>query len=543
MKKILIGGAWPYANGSLHIGHIAGLLPGDILARYWRAKGAEVFYVSGSDCYGTPITIRAKEEGKSPQEISDFYHKEFCEVFEKLGFSYDLYTKTSDEKHIGFVEKFHRKLYTGPYIEERTVKQAYCPHCRKVLNDRLILGSCPKCGAPTRGDQCDACGEVPDAETIVDARCADCNTACTFTESTQLFITITKLEQELTDFLKAHPEWRRNAIAFTQRYIDEGLRDRAITRDLDWGIDVPLDGYDEKKIYIWAENVLGYLSASEVLCKERGTAFENLFGEDALHYYVHGKDNIPFHTIILPSLLLAHGEGLRLPDVIVSSEYVTLEGSKISTSRNWAVWVKDIVERYHPDAIRYFFLVNGPEKRAADFSWREFIERNNSELVGVWGNFVNRTLAFIVKYLDGVVPEGKLEPDIQELIDSTYEKVGKLIEKAAFRDALNEVFELVRYGNKYYDALAPWKTRTTDIADCRNTLYNCVQLIVNLANLLTPFLPFSSEKIHEWLGCDFAWKRAEIAAGYELTKTGILFERIDKAVAEVETARINIAPL
>lgn len=539
MKKILIGGAWPYANGSLHIGHIAGLLPGDVLARYWRARGAQVFYVSGSDCHGTPITIRAREEGKSPREISDFFHAEFSDVFNKLGFSYDLYTKTSDERHVGFVKQFHQELYRSPYIEERTVKQAFCPHCRKVLNDRLILGNCPKCGAPTRGDQCDACGEVLDAETIVDAKCSECNTKCTFEESTQLFLKISEMKQELTELLETHPNWRRNAISFTRRYIDEGLRDRAITRDLDWGIDVPKTGYEEKKIYIWAENVLGYLSASKVLCDERGVSFKDLFGEDAIHYYVHGKDNIPFHTIILPALLIAHGGKLRLPDEIVSSEYITLEGNKISTSKNWAIWVKDIVSRYHPDTIRYFFIANGPEKRDADFSWREFIERNNSELVGVWGNFVNRTLAFIVKYLDGRIPEGITDIEISNRIEKGFEIVGRKIEKGNFKDAIDEAFELARFGNKYYDTKTPWKTRATDPEDCGNTLFNCVQLIANTGELLTPFLPFSSAFIERWLGYDFSWNPVEIQAGRLLPDISVLFKRIDKSAADIETEVIS----
>lgn len=533
-RKILIGGAWPYANGSLHIGRIAGVLPGDVLARYWRAKGAEVFYVSGSDCHGTPITIRAKEEGRTPEEISEHFHEEFCETFQKLGFSYDLYTKTTDIRHIEYVKQFHETLYRSPYIEERTVKQAYCPHCRKALSDRLIVGVCPKCGAQTKGDQCDACGEVLEADTILEARCGDCNTLCTFGESTQLFLTISKLKAELTELLETHPNWRKNAIAFTKRYIDEGLRDRAITRDLDWGIDVPRAGYEDKKIYIWAENVLGYLSAGKVLCEERGLSFEELFGEEALHYYVHGKDNIPFHTIILPALLLAHGGDLHLPDEIVSSEYLTLEGSKISTSRNWAVWAGDLLERYQPDVIRYFLIANGPEKRDADFSWHEFIERNNAELVGVWGNFVNRTLAFIVKYLGGTVPKGSLDAEVGSRIGDSFATVGKRIEKGNFKDAIEEAFDLVRFGNKYYDTATPWKTRTADPAACENAIYNCVQLIANIAVLLEPFLPFSSGKVRSWLGTESCWEPVEAEAGRRLDNIDILFERIDPKTADRE---------
>lgn len=247
MKNIVIGGAWPYANGSLHIGHIASLLPGDVLARYFRAKGNRVFYVSGSDCHGTPITIRAKQENSTPEAISEYYHREFSDVFNKLGFSYDFYTKTSDPKHKEFVTQFHRKLYASDYVEERTVKQAFCPACQKILTDRMIVGICPVCGSAARGDQCDICGEVLDADTIIDAKCADCGTLLSYKETTQLFLQISKLRNEISEFLNAHPYWRKNAIAFTKRYIDEGLRDRAITRDLNWGIDVPRKGYEDKK--------------------------------------------------------------------------------------------------------------------------------------------------------------------------------------------------------------------------------------------------------------------------------------------------------
>lgn len=526
MKNIVIGGAWPYANGSLHIGHIAALLPGDILARYYRAKGERVFYVSGSDCHGTPITIRAKQENSTPEAISEYYHTEFCEDFQRLGFSYDLYTKTSAEKHKQFVTDFHWQLYTSEYIKEKTVKQAYCPTCRKVLTDRLVTGLCPVCGAYTRGDQCDACGEVLDADTVLDPKCAECKTPLTFGDTTQLFLEITRLKPRLTAFLEAHPYWRKNAVAFTKRYLNEGLRDRAITRDLDWGIDVPKPGYEDKKIYIWAENVLGYLSATAALCAERDIDFHEVFGENARHYYVLGKDNIPFHTIILPSLLLAHGDGLRLPDDIISSEYVTLEGRKISTSQNWAVWAKDLVNDYHPDTIRYFFIANGPEKRDTDFTWREFKEQNNSELIGAWGNFVNRTLAFIVKYLDNRIPCSAIDDEITKQINTAYTSVGQKIENGAFKDALSDIFEIVRFGNKYYDSNQPWKTRKDDEEKCRHTLCNCTYLIANLAVLLQPFLPFSSGRIIGWLGLTDQWRLQTVKTENVPEDYSVLFTRI-----------------
>lgn len=526
MNSIIIGGAWPYANGPLHIGHIAALLPGDVLARYFRARGDRVFYVSGSDCHGTPITIRARQENTTPAEISERYHREFRAVFEKLGFSYDRYTKTSDPQHIAFVTGFHRKLYGSEYIEERTVKQAFCPTCAKVLTDRMIVGRCPVCGAPTRGDQCDTCGEVLEADTVLDARCAECGTALTFGETKQLFLRITALEPELRGFLEAHPYWRRNAIAFTRRYLDEGLRDRAITRDLDWGIDVPREGYEGKKIYIWAENVLGYLSATASLCEEHGLDFRQVWN-GGRHYYVHGKDNIPFHTIILPSLLLAHGEGLHLPDEIISSEYLTLEGRKISTSQNWAVWAKDLADACHPDAIRYFFLANGPEKRDADFSRREFQKQVNSDLVGAWGNFVNRTLAFSVKYLNCEIPAVPVDAAVRERVEPLFASVGSKIEKGAFREALGEIMDAVRFGNQYYDAEQPWKTRRGDPGRCRAAIASCVYLIANLAVLLQPFLPFSSARVIEWLGLSPEWKAQTVTSGTVPPDISVLFSKIE----------------
>ena len=534
MKNILIGGAWPYANGSLHIGHIAGLLPGDVLARYYRAKGNSVYYVSGSDCHGTPVTIRAREEGRSPRAVSDGYHREFCEVFHKLGFSYDLYGKTSDSWHIDFVRDFHRQLYGSGYVSERTVPQAFCPACGKTLTDRLVTGICPRCGVRTRGDQCDGCGAVLEAEQLEDARCSVCGGSLTFPTSRQLYIELSRLEKELTAYREAHPWWRKNAAAFTSRYLDEGLRDRAITRDLDWGIPVPREGYEDKRIYIWAENILGYLSASKVVADRRGADFAQVWGDNARHYYVHGKDNIPFHTIILPALLLAHGGGWRLPDDIISSEHLTLEGRKISTSQNWAIWAKDIVDRYDPDALRYFFIANGPEKRDTDFSWREFVERSNSELLGAYGNFVNRTLAFLTKYAQSTVPVGALEVSVGNAISAVYGSAGQAIEDGRLKDALEGIFELVRWSNRYFDGNEPWRTRTANPESCRRTLFNCVQLAANLSILLAPFLPFSSGKVFSWLGLRTDWHPQFVPADYVLPPISVLFTRLDTSVVNRE---------
>ncbi len=573
MRRILIGGAWPYANGSLHLGHIAGLLPGDVIARYHRAVGDRVYFVSGSDCHGTPVAIRAKQENRTPQEISDRYHEEFTKCFRELGFSYDVYTKTSSEQHKEFVKAFHRKLYKSPYVCEKKVPQAYCETCRTFLADRFVTGKCPECGRDTRGDQCDFCGTVLEPESLKEPVCAVCGSRITFREANHLYIRLSALQEKLAAFIGEHPNWRKNAIAFSKRYLNEGLRDRALTRDLDWGIEVPKKGFEDKKIYIWAENVLGYLSASR-LAVERQTGnaedqenaagkrdaedrenaagkgnaedqenaadreYAALWGSEAKHYYVHGKDNIPFHTIILPGLLIANGEGWHLPDEIISSEYLTLEGRKISTSQNYAIWVKDLLGRYDADSIRYYLLANGPEKKDADFSWKEYINSHNGELLGAYGNFVNRTLVFIAKYLNNRVPEGTKNKELSEQTEALFTVTGKRIEAGNLREALGGIFDLVHTSNRYYDIEQPWITRTTEPEACNNTIYNCVQLTACLAVLLAPFLPFSSEKVCRLLSLDTGWIPKNVPAGYELPEIPLLFQRIDKKTAEEETARL-----
>ncbi len=539
--NILIGGAWPYANGKLHIGRASALIPGDILARYHRAKGDRVYYVSGSDCHGTPVAIRAKQENKAPGEISDHYHEEFLDCFNRLGFSYDLYDKTSSEEHKNFVKEFHKTMYEGKDIYEKSMPQAYCECCGQFLADRFVEGECPGCGQEARGDQCDACGKLLEPELLKKPRCSICGTTPEFKASNHLYIALSRLEDEITRYIDSHPDWRKNAIAFSRKYINEGLRDRAVTRDLDWGIDVPREGFEDKKIYIWAENVLGYLSASLQVAEKRGEDPDELwFGENSRHYYVHGKDNIPFHSIILPGLLLANGRGWHLPDEIVSCEYLTLEGRKISTSKNYAVWVKDMLDSFEPDSIRYFLITNGPEKRDTDFTWREYINSHNGELLGAYGNFVNRNLAFILKYFNGTVPDGIVEKEISEMIAGLFEATGRRLENSSFKEALDGIFEFVRWSNKYFDAHKPWETRNTDPTACENTLFNCIQIISNLAVLLKPFLPFSSEKIQSWLGLEDTWDPQFVKAGYSIPETGILFQRIDKSRVDEEIQKLGL---
>jgi methionyl-tRNA synthetase len=537
--NILIGGAWPYANGSLHIGHIAALLPGDILARYFRLKKYNVCYVSGSDCHGTPIQIRANREGVSPKQIAEKYHEEFRDCFEKLGFSFDLYNQTDDPYHIEFVQEFFTRLVDSGYINSKTVEQAYCDNCRQFLPDRFVIGKCPICGSNARGDQCDACGTLLEPAALKDTACGICGSVPVFRPSEHLFLALSRLEDFINSFIEHSEGWRSNAVGLSRRYVKEGLQDRAVTRDLDWGIPVPVEGYESKKIYVWVEAVLGYLSACKKWAEAAGCDWGSFWqSSSTLHYYIHGKDNIPFHTVILPALLQAHG-GFHLPDRILSSEYVTLEGRKISTSQNWAVWIPYLLEHYQPDTIRYFFTANGPEKRDADFSWREFINSHNGELLGAYGNFVNRSLVFIQKSFGGSVPPGQCDPAIERALRQLYPAVGEAIEHGNFKDGLEFVFCLIRSANKYFDEQQPWITVKDHLEKCRDTLFTCVQIIANLSVLLHPFLPFSAQKIRQMLGIHTnEWSYAEIPAGLQLNEVSILFEKIDKKKIREEEERL-----
>jgi methionyl-tRNA synthetase len=359
-------------------------------------------------------------------------------------------------------------------------------------------------------------------------------------ETTHLYFKLSEFQKELEEYVEGAKDWRENAIKLTQRYLDEGLIDRAVTRDIDLGITAPIEGYEDKKIYVWMEAVCGYLTASKEWAEKEGGDWEKFWkGEDIKAYYVHGKDNVPFHSIIWPAILLAHGD-LHLPDSIISSEYLTLERRKISTSQNWAVWLPDIASRYQPDSIRYFIIINGPEKRDADFSWREFVNSNNGELLGAFGNFVNRNLVFLEKSFEAKVPNGSMDEDIKKNIKELYTSSGKLIEQGEFKAALEEIFAFIRDANKYFDEKQPWVQVKEDKQAANDTLFTCVQIIANLANLVEPFTPFASQKIKSFLKMnELSWDYTEVEKGVEIGEVEILFERLDEKVIEEELERLK----
>ena len=539
--SIFIGGDWPYANGSLHLGHIASLLPGDILARYYRLKKEKVLYVSGSDCNGTPISIKAKQENVSVKEIADRYHQEFDENFKKLGFSFDCYTRTDTLLHHQTVQGIFLKLIENGLIYKKEIEQTYCNDCAQFLPDRYVEGICPNCAQHARGDQCDHCSSILDPLDLVDKKCKLCGSAPTIKKTEHFYFELSKLQFELeryVEFAKSNANWRSNAIQLTERYLKEGLQDRAVSRDLPNGVSVPVTGFEEKKIYVWIEAVSGYYSASKQWTNETGIDDSIFWFENTKSYYVHGKDNIPFHTIIWPSILIGV-ENAALPTHIVSNEYLTLEKKKLSTSKNWAVWVPYLLERYHPDSIRYFLTINAPEKRDTDFSWREFIYSHNSELLGAYGNFVNRTLKFLEKYFDGSIPTGEVNSSIYEKVNKLYINVGQLIEHTQFKQALEEVFEFIRLANKYFDKEEPWKQINTNPENCKNTMASCLYVIANLSQLLAPFLPFSSSEVRKMLGItELKWETINLSS-IRFCNVKPLFERIDLVKIDEELQRLN----
>ncbi|WP_042477215.1 methionine--tRNA ligase [Bacillus ndiopicus] len=533
---IVIGGAWPYANGSLHLGHIAALLPGDILARYYRQKGERVLYVSGSDCNGTPISIRANQENTTVAAIADYYHQEFQESFTNLGFTYDFYTRTDASHHHQTVQQLFLQLLAEGHLYTKKIEQAYCEVDQQFLPDRFVEGICPNCGAKARGDQCDNCSAILDPLDLLEKRCKICGNEPVIKETEHLYFAFSKFQSALERFVvqaKNDKRWRDNAIALTERYLAEGVPDRAVTRDLPNGVEVPVEGFRDKKIYVWIEAVAGYLTASTEWARQHGEALEDWWNEDTIAYYIHGKDNIPFHSVIWPAILMAL-KNPSLPTHIISNEYLTLEKKKLSTSQNWAVWVPYMIEQYDADSIRYFLTANAPENRDADFSWREFIYSHNGELLGAYGNFVNRTLKFIEKSFASVMPSGKIDETIREQTVALYESVGTLIEQGHLKQALEKIFEYIRVANRYFDEQQPWLQVKKSIESTGHTLVTCTYIIANLAQLLQPFLPFSTEKIRAMLQIETIEWREQTVLPTQLQAVTPLFERIDVARIEEE---------
>jgi methionyl-tRNA synthetase len=525
--------AWPYANGDLHVGHLAGAyLPADIFARYHRLNGDDVLMVSGSDSHGTPITVRADQEGVTPREIFERYHARFLETQQRIGISYDLFTHTDTENHHRVAQDIFRRLLEQEYLYRETQRQLYSKKEKRFLPDRYVEGTCPHCGyEEARGDQCDNCGKLLDALELGDPRSKIDGSTPVEKETEHFFLDLAGLQKEMAAYLEEGKEhWRPNVLNFSRNYVEAGLRGRPITRDIEWGIPVPLDGFETKRLYVWFEAVIGYLSASIEWAHNIGKDDawkEWWYNPEARTYYFIGKDNIPFHAVIWPAELIGverlyeddQSRNLNLPYDVPANEFMNIEGQQFSKSRGLAVWLPDFLDRFGPDPIRYYVASVMPETRDTDFGWEDFVRRNNDELVATWGNLCHRVLTFAHKHYDGRVPTPGLmdREDVGLLakIDVAFRPVGRLLSEAKFRAALGEVMALAREVNGYLDDKAPWKQIKENKDLAGTSVYIALRAIDSIKTLIAPFLPFSSEALHGYMGYEGSLFGKQYVANFE----------------------------
>jgi len=541
-EKIYIGVAWPYANGSLHLGHIAGCyLPADIFARFNRLKKNDVLMISGSDEHGTPITITAENEKKTPQEIVDRYNKEHKKNMKQLGISFDLFTRTTTDNHEKVVKDVFLKLYKKGHIYEKEIESFYCAKCDRFLPDRYIEGCCPHCGyEECRGDQCDECGKILDPEELINVKCKICGTKPEIRTSKHLFLALNKFEDKLLDWLKEKEYWKKNVLKFTRNWLKNGLHDRAITRDMGWGVHVPIEGFENKRIYVWFDAVIGYLAASKEWSKNKDEEEkwkEWWYNSDSKHYYFLAKDNIPFHSIIWPSILMGYDKNLQLPYQIPANEYLRLEGGQFSKSRGLAIWVPDILKKLDVDPLRYYLSINMPEKKDSNWTWEDFVNKNNDELVGTYGNFVHRVVTFTYKNYGEIPNFGKLDKKDKralEKIKETSEKITIAINNCEFKKGLRLAMNLAQFGNIYFNEKEPWRLVKDNKEKCATVLHICLKIVKALSVFTSPFLPFSSNRIWHMLGNKDSvherhWDEAlsDLKTGFKLEKPKPLFKKLE----------------
>ena len=554
-EKILVTAALPYANGPLHLGHLAGAyMPADVYVRYQRLKKSDVVFICGSDEHGVPITIRADRERISPQQVVDRFHTMMKESFSRLGIRFDNYSRTSLPLHHKISQDIFLKLYESGYIKEQDVRQYYCVSCRRFLPDRYIEGECPHCHhGGARGDQCEACGRWLEPEQLVSPRCKVCGSAPEVRGTKHWYFALSRFQPDLERWQESKAHWKSNVREFCSGWFGEGLTDRPITRDIDWGIPVPLQGAEGKVLYVWFDAPIGYISSTVEWARNRGEPErwrDYWCNQDTRLIHFIGKDNIVFHAIVWPAVLMAHG-GFVLPDNIPANEFLNIEGEKLSTSRNWAVWVDDYLEVFPPDPLRYYLAANAPESKDSDFSWKDFQVRNNSELADILGNLVNRSLSFVEKHFGARIPAAETlsesDREVLAAIGRTAATIGSLLEDFQVRRAVSELMNLARIGNRYFNDSAPWSALKQDPARCAATLNTTVQLQLALAVMMDPFMPFSAEKLWKMLQApgshrDVRWQDLEglrLPAGHPLGAREILFRKIEDEVIEAQVARLH----
>ncbi|PZW43896.1 methionyl-tRNA synthetase [Mesonia algae] len=556
-KRYTITAALPYTNGPIHIGHLAGVyVPADIYSRYLKMRGEDVVFVCGSDEHGVPITIKAKKEGVSPQDVVDKYDGIIRQSFQDFGIEFDNYSRTSGKTHHKTASEFFKKLYEeGKFIEEVT-EQLYDDEAQQFLADRFVVGTCPKCGnEESYGDQCEKCGTSHNATDLINPKSAITGNVPVLKETRHWFLPLDKYEPWLKEWiLEGHKkDWKSNVYGQCKSWIDDGLRPRAVTRDLDWGIPVPVEGGDGKVLYVWFDAPIGYISATKEWAEKENKDWEPYWkDEDTKLVHFIGKDNIVFHCIIFPTMLKAEGSYI-LPDNVPANEFLNLEGNKLSTSKNWAVWLHEYLEDFpgKEDVLRYVLTANAPETKDNDFTWKDFQQRNNSELVAIFGNFINRVAVLTHKYYDGKVPAAA---ELKEIDEQTLAElkaypavIASSIEKYRFREAQAEMMNVARLGNKYLADEEPWKTFKTDAERTKTVMYVALQIAAALATLSKPFLPFTSAKLNKMLnleGANFDWndissKKALLGEGHQIAKAELLFSKVEDAEIEKQLEKLE----
>ena len=549
-KRTLVTTALPYANGPVHIGHLAGVyVPADIYTRYLRLKGEDVKMIGGSDEHGVPITIRARKEGVTPQDVVDRYHKLIKDSFAELGISFDVYSRTTSEEHSRTATEFFRHIYEKGGFVERKSTQLYDEGAGRFVADRYVVGECPVCHAQgAYGDQCEKCGSSLSPTDLINPRCAETGNVPVLKETTHWYLPLERYQEALEKWiLEGHKEWKTNVYGQCKSWLDLGLQPRAVTRDLDWGIPVPVEGAEGKVLYVWFDAPIGYISNTKDLRPDDWELWWKSPDTRLVHFI--GKDNIVFHCIVFPAMLKAEGSYI-LPDNVPANEFLNLEDDKISTSRGWAVWLHEYLKELpgKQDVLRYVLTANAPETKDNNFTWKDFQARNNNELVAVYGNFVNRALQLTKKYYDGIVPAcGELNDTDRATIDefkNVKADVERLLDGFRFRDAQKEAMNLARIGNKYLADAEPWKVIKTDPERVKTIINLSLQLVANLAIAFEPFLPFSSERLKEMLAVDgLSWASLGatdlLPAGHKIGEPALLFEKIEDSVVEAQVAKLQ----
>ena len=544
MSKIFISCALPYANGPCHLGHIRSTyLPADIYARYNRMIGNDVLMVCATDEHGTPIAVKADKENKKPIEISKRYHDMIVSDVESMNISLDNFTRTTDEAHYELAQNFFKSLYDNGYIYREDIQQLYCPNCNKFLPDRYVEGLCPVCGSAARGDHCEKCGKALNPTELDEPHCITCGTTPVIKDTFQYAFKLSEFEDALLEYITSNDNLPANVKNYATNWLKEGLTDWILTRDMDWGIPVPLDEAKGKVLYVWIEAFLGYISSASQWSKQSGRKWEEYWNDYVVHFI--GKDIIYHHSIFWPGLLKAYG--CKLPDMIYAGEFLSLEGEKMSTSKNWVIWIADFVKDYEPDLLRYYLTINAPLNKDSDFAWDDFQRRNNDELADVIGNFLHRTFVFTKKQFDSKVPEyanpTAEDEDFKSAIDALPDKAGEYIVNYEFREALLEIFKVAKKGNKYFNDAEPWKAVKEDKAKAANCLYLSNQLAKTLAYMLKPFLPTKADKIAEImnLGSLDNWEdaKADLETGHVINKAKPLFKKIEDKEIEAQKAKLK----